>query len=295
MRKSVRIGQTGLIPNAEAMAVSSVTTPPSAIKSIPAQVSQMALIKKNLKIGSIATVPDTVVYIENGSLKASRYNVSSILDPLSCEDGSCEGYNCVYTYDDFVNYTVAGGEVVRIGDRRDIDITLEVYEINASSEANFKVGKKEPAKHDIYKISTSNVGDVTLKDVIVSARLPKGMMFENTAYFEKDRGELQVQRDPIEFDERNETKLTWNIGTFAPSERKSILLEVYLKPQVDNRAVSVKVTSTAPDGYIVRDSRDKAEPPRSDAPAEGDEEGLVAPVEGLPGVVAVPPDWGKSI
>jgi len=304
MKKSIRIGRTGLIPNVKVAPIQStlirselVQSAPAqstTLQSMPSQVSQMALARKSLKIGSMATVPDAVIYFENGSLMEGRYNVTSILDSLPCEDGSCEGYDCVYTYDDPWNYTVAGGEVVRRGDRRDIDITLEVYEINASAKANFDVGKKENAKQDIYKIKVNNVGDVTLNNVIVSARLPIGMMFENTAYFEKDRGELKVDVYPLKFEETSETKLTWNIGTFAPREIKSILMEAYLKPQVDNQTVAVKVNGTAPDGSLVRDSRDKAEI-RRDEPAEGSEEGLVAPDAPVPEVVMVPPDWGKSI
>jgi hypothetical protein len=150
---------------------------------------------------------------------------------------------------------------------KDIDITSQVFEANSNTRAVFGVGNSEPAKEEIYKITVTNNGDLPLNDVIVFALMAEGMMFKNTAYFDPTRGKLNVERDPIVFDENVKTKLIWNIGDLQPEETKSILLEAYIKCCVNNALINatnalinVTVEGYTPGNKLIPDSVDKTLP-----------------------------------
>jgi hypothetical protein len=130
---------------------------------------------------------------------------------------------------------------ISVKDSNVIDLDLEVFEVESTS-ARFGVGKKEPAKHEMYKISITNKAESRITDVNVSAMMPEDMKFESTMYYEESRGRLDITRDPIDFKKGTRTNLKWNIGILEPYETKSILLETYMKPNVNNSNVSVYVT-----------------------------------------------------
>lgn len=123
-----------------------------------------------------------------------------------------------------------------------INLTFEVAEVNNNTNARFGFGKKEPAKQEMYKISIENNGDSRMADVIVTAQLTEDTKFESTRYYEDGRGQLDVKVDPPYFKKGTRTNLSWDLGTFGPEERKSILLEAYVKPNGNKLDVRVNVT-----------------------------------------------------
>lgn len=128
-----------------------------------------------------------------------------------------------------------------VQDSEDIGLDVNVFEVGSTS-ARFGVGKKEPAKQEMYKISITNKGELRITDVNVSALMPENMKFESTRYYEESRGRLDVTRNPIDFKKETKTNLTWDIGILEPDETKSILLETYIKLEVNNSNVTVEVT-----------------------------------------------------
>jgi hypothetical protein len=293
-KTGLKIGMIALVPEMQWVPVS----------LSPAQSRNIYLAKKNLKLGIIASLPEVQwVPLTNGSSNANG-TIPPILEPLSCRDNSCDGYDCIYTYDGesaggVTGETAAGAArvAIRRGDIRNVNITVDVFEVNASISAVFGVGgvgKSKPAKEEIYKITVGNGGDVPLNDVKVSAVMPEGMKFINTVYFDSTRGELTVERDPIEFDEQKKTTLTWNIGDLQPDEIKSILLKAHLKQQVDNTKINAKVTGSAPGSAVVRSSADRAVPalcsPKNDGGQPCSEVHIAA---GL--CKKVCPDWSKRM
>jgi hypothetical protein len=225
--------------------------------------------KREIKVGIIASVPETQLGPLVDNLPGVDQNGSgqTILTKLTCGDGSCPGYDCINTFDE---ETVASG--ISTGGRRvvqevaikNVEVTLEVVEVNADAKARFggsnsSSAKLSEAKQAVYKITVHNSGSVPLNNVIVSSEMAKGMKFDSTRYYEENRGTLEVTRDPLEFNENVRTILAWNIGILAPEEIKSIILVAYLKPQVDEKQINVKVTGNAPDSTTVRDSVNSAE------------------------------------
>lgn len=85
------------------------------------------------------------------------------------------------------------------------------------------------------------------------------MKFENTSYFDPNRGKPDVKRDPTEFDENVETKLSWNLGSLAPEEIKSVIMGVNQKPDANNTQVAVRVEGKAIDGTRVSDVKNDAD------------------------------------
>jgi len=130
-----------------------------------------------------------------------------------------------------------------------INISIKVYEpIVNDTKAVFSIGYPgESARFDIYNITIINNGDVILDNIEVSAILPKGMMLRNIGYSDPLRGRLSIEREPIIFDENLENELRWNIGSLLPEESKSIIMEAYLKYNVDNTSIPLMVVGYSPD------------------------------------------------
>ena len=183
------------------------------------------------------------------------------------------------------------GSTVEINKSRNLSIYIlsEVYEINNSTRTVFNIGHSESSKKEMFKILVGNSGDEPLHDIKVYGVMAKGMKFVNTAYYEAGRGKLYVKRDPIDFNEKTETKLEWDIGTLAPSEMKSILLEADLKPEVNNTDLDVTAIGYTLNDTQVYDFQIDAKP-RLCVYGESDD-GLVAPFAPLPGSVMICPDW----
>ena len=170
-----------------------------------------------------------------------------------------------------------------------IYVLADVFEVNNSSCTVFNIGCSEPAKEEMYKFLVANSGNTRLDDVTIYCALAKGMKFSNTAYYEAGRGKLSVKRNPIEFDEEIETNLVWEVGSLSPDEMKSILLKAYLKPEVNNTLISVRVVGFLQNGTRVEDSQ-KGAYIRTCTYAERDSR-LVAPNVPLPDAEKVCPDW----
>lgn len=177
---------------------------------------------------------------------------------LTCKEGACDGYECIYTYDDEAAST--GATTIPQGSTRNIDVTLDVYEAKTNTTALFMDNENpESAKYEIYKITVHNNGDVTLENVILSADLAKNMMFVNTSYFDKNRGKVDVTVEPVKFAKDKVTNVVWKLGSLASDEIKSVIMAAYIKPEVDNKAVVVRVKGNAIDGLGVTDSQNGAE------------------------------------
>ena len=140
-----------------------------------------------------------------------------------------------------------------------IDVTIDVYEANRSTKALFDIrGSLEDAKFEAYKITVDNFGNAPLEGAILSAKLAKGMKFENTSYFNDNCSTPDVTADPKEFDRNKETNLVWNLGSLAPEEIKSVIMTAYLRPEVNNTAVAVTAAGKIR-GINVGDSKNGAD------------------------------------
>ena len=140
-----------------------------------------------------------------------------------------------------------------------IDVTLEMAILDGNTTARFKRGNRtegplSPAKLVLYRIWVYNSGIEPLSDVTLSAELDKGIQYETSKYYEERRGDLEAIKDPDPPNENLKTDVTWNLNFLNPSEIKSILLETYVKKNVDEKGVSVNVKGKASDGEEVVDS-----------------------------------------
>lgn len=138
-----------------------------------------------------------------------------------------------------------------------IDVSSEVYETNSNAIATFDDTKIEPAKQEVYRINVTNIGAAPLNDVIVSINALEGMIFKNSAYYD-DLGHPKRECDKDDLCKGDSTKLIRYLGTLNSSESKSILINAYVKPKIDNRQINVKVTGGKPNGAI-SDLLDRAE------------------------------------
>lgn len=138
-----------------------------------------------------------------------------------------------------------------------ITVASQVYEIDPNAFASFDDKIIEPAKQEIYNVTITNSGDVALDDVIVSLSATNGMIFKNLAYYDSSN-QLQLECNQFDLCQRASRSLIKNLGTLKSKESKSLIINAYVNPQVDNRQIGVKVTGTKPNG-AVSDMKDIAE------------------------------------
>jgi len=175
---------------------------------------------------------------------------------LTCKEGACEGYECIYEYDDEPTSS-SFGVTIPEGSTRDIALYVDVFEHKNATNAttNFEPKSEEKAKYVIYKITTENSGDVQIDKVILSAEFASGMKFKNTSYLDPQRGKPLVKVDPVTYEENQETNVRWDLGSLSSGEIKSVILACYLKPDVEASNVGVTVTGITIDGTEVTDSQ----------------------------------------
>jgi hypothetical protein len=133
-----------------------------------------------------------------------------------------------------------------------IYLNFQVAEIAKDTRARFGVGKKEAAKHEMYKLSITNKGDIRIENVTVFAVMIEDMKFESSRYYEDGRGRLGVEWSPCYFMNGTKTKLKWNIASLEPEEIKSILLEAYLRPNINNANITVNVTGILKNAEVTK-------------------------------------------
>jgi len=204
---------------------------------------------RNLKVG-------LVTYLTDAQLGPITSNTSHKVK--SCEDGSCDGYECIYTYDDEVtaesstdvggitlSAARAAGELPRTT-LKNIDVSLEIAELKNNSTARFfrANGTESPSlatNLEMYKIMVHNSGTVQLTDVVLTAELSKGIKYEASKYYEAGRGDVVAIRDPNPSIEEIKTIVTWNLNTMEPGEIKSILLEANVKKRWMRKGLALKL------------------------------------------------------
>jgi len=131
--------------------------------------------------------------------------------------------------------------------KENIDISLQVWEANSNTSADFGKDNPKPAKLEIYNISVTN-GEIPLQKVKVIAELPRGMMFINSSYYDSGIEKLDVKLAPNQnhYDENRTTNLVCNIDNLSPWETKTIILAVYLKEDIKERDISAMVQGYSP-------------------------------------------------
>jgi len=130
-----------------------------------------------------------------------------------------------------------------------ITVASQVYEIDPNAFASFDDKIIEPAKQEIYNVTITNSGEVALDDVIVSLSTTNGMIFKNLAYYDSSN-QLQLECNQFDLCQRASRSLIKNLGTLKSKESKSLIINAYVNPQVDNRQIGVKVTGAKPNGAV---------------------------------------------
>ena len=141
-----------------------------------------------------------------------------------------------------------------------ITVASQVYEIDPNAFASFDDKIIEPAKQEIYNVTITNSGEVALDDVIVSLSTTNGMIFKNLAYYDSSN-QLQLECNQFDLCQRASRSLIKNLGTLKSKESKSLIINAYVNPQVDNRQIGVKVTGAKPNGAVsdIKDIAKKTE------------------------------------
>jgi hypothetical protein len=220
--------------------------------------------KKILKVGMVTPFAD---------VKDSTTNTSFLDPPIleneSCTPGSCKDYEGIYTYDEDMVGAAASRKAVVLqrGETRNIAVIAYVYEISDNATASFYGTENEAAKEERYNITIVNSGDILLNKIELTVELSKGMMFKNAEYYGSGSGKLTSIPIPL-FDENTKTMMTWSIGSMEPNERKSILMNAYLKQKdrsnnkmdVKNTDIKANVVGIDPSNIPVSDSKSRAEP-----------------------------------
>ena len=152
-------------------------------------------------------------------------------------------------------------EPIELGkEQKKITVTLYGFEINNSIQHLFYTTESEDAKEERYNITIYNDGDVALKGVQVTADMAKGIKFINSVYFGYRQGLAKPDVvDPPIFDETKRTIVKWEIGELLPLGARFILFRAYLKKNINNTDIKVKVNDSAPIDAQISEDVDRAE------------------------------------
>lgn len=131
----------------------------------------------------------------------------------------------------------------------DIEVTSEVYERDIDTVAVFAPRSIEPAKQEIYNVTVANKGEVPLHDVIVVIEAIEGMIFKNSAEYDAS-GDLRLECFRSDLCDRASTSIMKNLGSLESNETKSILINAYIKPQIEKGKINIKVAGTKPNGTV---------------------------------------------
>lgn len=253
-KPGLKIGSIASIPNLQ------VISP-----EIPSKSKDLYYVKKNLKLGMVTAFPDVQLELSDNSTGNISYKTPPILeDSKPCEDGSCEGYDCIYTYDEESMISTAAGstrDYLRKGEVRKFNIALYGFEKNSNTTHEFDSTASKAAKEERYKLTVSNVGDVPLRGAQITADIGKGIKFVNSVY---DDGAVAkpFSIDPETFKEEVRTTVKWDIGDLQPLEAKTILFKTFLKIDVEdanNTDIKAKVNDSALGNIQIKASVNKAE------------------------------------
>lgn len=203
---------------------------------------------KNLKVG-LAT------YMPESQLGPLLINNSHKIEPKTCKDGSCEGYDCIYTYDEgpiSEGGAATAGEVPVIL-KKNLYVTTWMAYLNNNSTADFTSvdGRKvsSQAKHIIYNIWLHNSGSSKLTDVFVTAELEKGINYVKSKYNDSSKGYLKEDSViPITPNEESKTTVTWKLDTMNSGEMIFILVEAKAKDAANEKGLRVEAKGKAADG-----------------------------------------------
>ncbi len=195
--------------------------------------------KKNLKVGMVTSFQDMQLTASvNGTTNLNNVEPPVMESQSYCGD-SCDGYDCICKYDDTVGVTptIIRTTLQRCGCRK-LDIKAYIFDINSSDTYLFNNSVNELAKHVRCSITVSNSCDDPLNDITVIADMPIGMIYAGSYYgdcFDRNTSYLKA------FDINTEKKFIWNIGDLSSGEKKTILIDTFLKRDLENFNVSVKV------------------------------------------------------
>jgi uncharacterized repeat protein (TIGR01451 family) len=259
-KREIQIGLVSLLTSEPLQKVSSSSlssVPVTAnISSSPSETSQASRSSSSLTTDLQKSGANCV-----GGICPENSYVSKKQDTLTCKERTCDGYECIYTYDNEPTFfgAASSGVIIPEDTNRDIGVNLDAFEpANSRTTHIFDLNVPENATYELYRIEVRNSGDVQIDGIILSAVLAKGMFFMNSSYSDAGRGKLVAKVDPQVFNKNLETNVRWDLGSLAPEETKTVIMALYMKPDVIASNVAVTVIGTAMDGTRLTDSKGTA-------------------------------------
>ncbi|MCX6674640.1 MAG: hypothetical protein NTY37_12785 [Methanothrix sp.] len=132
---------------------------------------------------------------------------------ITCTPGECQGYDCIYTYDQ-------GGQQRGLGAYNATTTGLRIVQEYLVDADNSQV---------IYSIDISNSGDIKIRGISVDDTLPANMLYLSSSFTYSEDGTLAEPRKLNNSD--GTTTLTWSIGDLNSGDLKAIrLVAKYVEP-----------------------------------------------------------------
>ena len=134
-----------------------------------------------------------------------------------------------------------------------LSIGLSLAEdITCNEPVQFGSEMLEAARLATFKIDIKNNGKEPIRNLEIFAVMPIGFIYLGSSHSSSDLKEADIAEslEPNEFDEKQKTKIGWNISSLQENENRSIFVRMIFKCKIDNAQIKLLALGDTSDRIV---------------------------------------------
>lgn len=134
-----------------------------------------------------------------------------------------------------------------------LSIGLSLAEdITCNEPVQFGSEMLEAARLATFKIDIKNNGKEPIRNLEIFAVMPIGLIYLGSSHSSSDLKEADIAEslEPNEFDEKQKTKIGWNISSLQENENRSIFVRMIFKCKIDNAQIKLLALGDTSDRIV---------------------------------------------
>ncbi|MGV8125776.1 MAG: hypothetical protein ACP5PV_01015 [Methanothrix sp.] len=133
-----------------------------------------------------------------------------------------------------------------------LGVGLSLEDIVCNEPIQFGSEMLEAARLATFKIDVKNNETEPLRNIEIFAIMPMGFKYLGSSHSSSDLKEADIAEslEPEVFDEKQKTKIGWNIGGLQENENRSIFVRMIFKCKIDNAQIKLLALGDASDRIV---------------------------------------------